>query len=150
MPTQPSTIVLNIQTDLEALGLAPKTWWLHVAPVVSDPETCPVAAIWINPTDYDILSGSAGVEAYERKHSVNISWRVFSDSMSDTGGTGDPATVEALEAVGELIVNRVVTWSAGMPGIGPEMVGTLRQRRLQPVSGSIWELLVTLTAEEAA
>jgi hypothetical protein len=150
MPTLPSVIVTNVQDDLIAAGLGPKTWWLHVAPIVTMPDSCPLASIWIPDTDFDILSGAAGVEAFERKHTVNISWRVFSAAMADTGGTGDPATVQALETVGEQIINRVATYAAGMPGIGPEMVGTLRSRRVAPLEGSVWELLVELVAEEAA
>jgi hypothetical protein len=151
MPTNPSAIVDAIQTDLVTLGLNPKKTWSYVEPTVIMPTNCPLLAVWCQTSDYQILTGGLGAEAYERSHLVVIEWVVYSPTMADTGGTGDPTTVQALDAITEQLVNRAASYSAGLPGgLGPQMIATLQQRQIVAKAGDLWSAQIHLTAEEAS
>jgi hypothetical protein len=150
-PTSPATIVATILGDLVAnTTLNPTKTWEYVEPTVIPPESCPLLAVSCTTTDYEILTGSAGGIAYERKHTILIGWYVYSADMADTGGVGDPATVAALDAVVETVLAQAATYTAGLPGTSSQMVVTVRSRRLEPKAGAIWAAIVELTAEEAA
>lgn len=149
--TSPATIVATILADLQANApLNPTKTWAYVEPTVIPPESCPLLAVWCTETEYQILTGSAGGIAYERKHIVGIGWYVCSAEMADTGGIGDPATVAALDAVTETFLARAATYTAGLPGTSSQMVITVRSRKLEAKAGSIWGATVELLAEEAA
>lgn len=150
--TNPSAIVDAIMTDLTTnSGLTPNTQWKYAAPRVFPPEACPLLAVWCEHTDYELLTGSANLEAYERRHTIQIGWYDALPSLAiDTGGVGDPNEVLALDAIAEQLIARATIWTAGIPGFDSQVVATIRTKRLDPQSGALWRALITLNAEEAS
>jgi hypothetical protein len=148
--TNPSAIIDAIRNDILAnTSLNPKKTWSYVEPVITVPTTCPLLAIWSSDSDYELLTGALNLQAYERRHIIDIAWYVFSETMADTGGTGDPATIAALDATVEALIARVSLYASGIPTLAPQVVGTLHTRRLRPHQGNIWEAAIQIVAEEA-
>ena len=149
-PINPSAIVDAVMTDLKAnAGVSPVQTLSYAEPTIIMPDACPLLAVWCEETEYELLSG--GVIAYERKHSISIAWYVTNPSQAETGGTGDPATVKALDATLEQLVARIETYTNGVPGLsGSQQIATLKSRAAAPQEGVTWRGLIEITVEEAA
>ena len=149
-PINPSAIVDAVMTDLVAYsGVTPSNTISYAEPTIIMPDACPLLAVWCENTEYQLLSG--GVIAYERVHSISVAWYVVNAEQAETGGTGDPATVQALDATLESLVTRLETYSNGVPGLnGAQQVATLKSRALAPQEGVTWRGLIEITVEEAA
>jgi len=149
--TNPTAIVDAVAADLIAnSGLTPASTWRYAEPRVVMPDACPLLAVWCESTDFELVTAGAGVVAYERRHTIVVAWDVAGDAEASTGGTGDPASVAALDAVAEQLVVRLAGYAAGVPSFGSQVVATLRSRKLLPLEGVIWSARLELIAEEAS
>ncbi|MCU4184008.1 hypothetical protein K6U06_06525 [Acidiferrimicrobium sp. IK] len=147
----PSAIVDAIQADIAThTTLTPATLRSYAEPTVVPPDSCSLLAVWCENTEYTLLTGAAGLVAYRRTHTIQIGWYDTIPEEADTGGTGDPAEVQALAATAEQIVARAIEWTSGLPGFDPDLVVTLTARKLEPQAGTIWRALVTVLAEQDA
>lgn len=150
--TNPSAIVDAMMTDLVATltaeSNAPKTQRKYAEPTSIMPEACPLLAVWSEITTYELITTTP---AYNRTHRLMVAWYVTNTRQADTGGTGDPDTVHALDAIREDLVTRLAAYADGIPGIGGEqLVATVRSSELGPQAGVIWRCLIEVEAEEAA
>ena len=150
--TNPSVIVdafvADLVTTMTGQANAPKTTRSYAEPTSIMPEVCPLLAVWCEITTYELISTTP---AYNRNHRLMIGWYVTNTKQADTGGTGDPATVHALDATREELVTRLASYADGIPGIGGEqLVATVRTSELGPQAGVIWRCLIEVEAEEAA
>jgi hypothetical protein len=155
MPVNPTAIVDAIVADLTSTPARTagipnaRRQRSYAEPTVIVIDVCPLLAVWCERTDYTLLTGALNATAYERRHRLNVGWYVAGPNQADTGGTGDPATVQALETVIAAIVARVETWTAGIPGFS-QLVATIDDHQVSPMEGSIWRGLIEFTVEEAA
>jgi hypothetical protein len=158
-PTNPSVIVDAIVADLEAnAGLPsgqPAASRSYAEPVVAPGDKLPLLAVWCEDSAYRDLTTTqfqGGPQAaYERTHDVNVGWYVANPKGAESGGAGDPAIVQALEATIELLIQRIATYSGGLPGgLGPTVYGTLLSRHLKPQQGNVWRGLVVIEVREDA
>jgi hypothetical protein len=147
--TSPVAIVDAIMADLVAnSGLTPKKQRSYAEPTMIWPAGCPLLSVWCETTSYELLLGDP--PAYERQHLVNVAWYVANPAEAETGGTGDPATVQALDTSIETLLARIQTYTDGVPTIGSQLITTILRRELAPQEGSIWRGLIELRVEEAA
>lgn len=148
----PISIVDLIANDLTSNAQLPPatTVRLYAEPVVTNPDSCPFLAVWTEITDYELLTGAEHLEAYSRRHDVVVAYCVASPMMADTGGTGDPATVAALEAIADDLDTILTTYASGIPTTSHQVIATIRSAKLEPVSGTIWRAAFTLRVEQAA
>ena len=148
-PTSPLAIVDAIMADLVAnSGVTPTTQRLYAEPTIIMPGICPLLAVWCETTGYDLILGSP--PAYDRIHDIQVAYYVSNASEAETGGTGDPAVVGALDTTIETLLARIETYTDGVPTIGAQLISTIKSRSLLPQSGSIWRGLIVLQVKEAA
>ena len=159
MPTNPSAIVDAIMSDLQANaglpGGSPASTRSYAEPVVAPGDKLPILAVWCEDSGYRMLTttkfGGGPDSAYERTHELNVAWYVANPKGAESGGVGDPAVVQALEATIELLITRMTSYSGGLPsGLGPMVYGTLASRHLKPQQGNVWRGLVVLEVREDA
>jgi hypothetical protein len=147
--TSPVAIVDAIMTDLVAnSGLSPANQRSYAEPTIIFPGDCPLLAVWCETTTYELLT--SGLPNYERVHDVKVAWYVANAAEAETGGTGDPAVVAALDITIETLIARIQTYTDGVPSIGSQLITTILSRALAPQEGSIWRGLIELRVEEAA
>lgn len=147
--TSPVAIVDAIMADLvNNSGLDPENTRSYAQPTIVWPGSCPLLSVWCETTVYELLT--SGVPNYERQHLVNVAWYVANPQEAETGGTGDPATVMALDQTIETLLAQIATYTDGVPTIGSQLITTVLTRGLAPQEGSIWRGLIELRVEEAA
>jgi hypothetical protein len=152
--TNPTSICDAVMADLLANaglpGPAPTTR-KYSEPTIIPPDQVPLLAVWCEVTHFRLLTGGAGVVAYERVHDFKAVWYVYNGSEADTGGTGDPQTVHDLEVIAELLTTRIGNYASGVPTFpAGQVVGTLANRELGPSEGVIWRVLIDFSVEEAS
>ena len=149
--TPRAAIVDAALADLVATpGLTPATTHAYIEPETVPPESCPFLAVWLEETAYTILTGAPGLDAYERRHQLYVAWHVYDETLADSGGQLSPPIIHALDTTTELILARIATWTAGMPGLSPNVVATLDTSTLEAFSGVTWRSLIAVTINEAS
>ncbi len=148
-PTSPVAIVNAVMADLLAnSGLTPITTRSYAEPTMLSPSQTPYLAVWCEGTEYKLLS--AGIPAYNRLHELNVAWYVADTAAAESGGTGDPAVVEALINDTEELATRIAIYSGGIPGLSLPLVAALTSRSLAVSGGALWRGLLKISVEEAA
>lgn len=146
----PATIVDAVLSDiLASSGLTPRTIRRYAEPFTVKPEDCPLLAVWIEVTDFELLT-TTPLAAYERKHQVMMAWYEPNRDGAEYGGIGDPLIVQALDATGEALVARVVSYAGGVPTFGAQLIATLKSKKISAEAGVLWECRIEFTAEEAS
>lgn len=147
----PTDVVDAIVNDFAAsLVLQPKTTRRYAEPLIVAPSDTPYLAVWAEESEFKLLS--SGMTYYERTHTINVAWYVANAGGVETGGTGDPDAVKAIETDMETILEQLFTYANGIPGLSPpaQLTAAVKSMRLAPQEGSIWRGLVELHTEEAA
>lgn len=141
-------IVADFTASLPAL--IPVQTRKYAEPLLVPPDQTPFLAVWCEETDFELLS--SGMTYYKRNHTINVAWYVYNPGGADTGGTGDPDAVNALQTTMEVIIEQLMTYANGIPGLAPtaQLTAKVVRLRLEPQEGTIWRGTVELITEEAA
>lgn len=135
--------LVQIATDLA--GAANYTDWRHSPPDFLMADSAPWLAVWSPETVHDLEGTIGGRGDFTDSDTLAIQWGISIGQYAEQGGAGRDSPVR--DAIVGLVplVERLRTYTSGLPGFTNQVLGTLTRTDRSVDRGFAWTATYELT-----